>query len=52
MLKMVEDALVAAQMIPGDDPKYVAQVTVTAEKVGKTEDEVVEITLSCAAEAY
>lgn len=48
MLKMIEDALVAAAVIPGDDPKYVARITVTAEKAAKTEDEVVEVELCTA----
>lgn len=32
MLKMVEDGLVDAGVIPGDDPKYVAGITITSEK--------------------
>lgn len=32
MLKMVEDALVQCGVIPGDDQKYVAGVTITAER--------------------
>lgn len=32
MLKMVEDALVACGVFPDDTPKYVASITVTAEK--------------------
>lgn len=33
MLKMVEDGLVSAGMLPGDDPKYVERITVTSEKI-------------------
>lgn len=32
MLKMVEDGLVAVGIIPGDEPKYVASITITSEK--------------------
>ena len=39
MLKMVEDALVHAHVIPADDQKYVSQVIITAEKAD--EDEVI-----------
>lgn len=39
MVKMGEDALVAAGVLPGDDPKYVGRITITAEKVGKGEEE-------------
>jgi len=46
MLKMIEDALVLAEVIPGDEPKYVSQISITAEKVGKDEDETVTVELS------
>lgn len=32
MLKMVEDALVDAEVLPGDDPRFVGSITITAEK--------------------
>jgi len=32
MLKLVEDGLVQAGVLPGDDPKYVASLTITSEK--------------------
>lgn len=32
MLKMIEDGLVHAGIIPDDTPKYVAGITVTSEK--------------------
>jgi hypothetical protein len=32
MLKLVEDGLVAAGILPGDEPKYVSCITITAEK--------------------
>jgi hypothetical protein len=32
MQKMVEDGLVGAGILPGDDPKYVGSITITSEK--------------------
>jgi hypothetical protein len=43
MLKMVEDALVHAGVIPDDTPKYVASITITAEK-SKADEVDVQIT--------
>jgi hypothetical protein len=46
MLKMTEDALVHTKIIEEDDPKYVRQITVTADKAGKDEEETVTITIT------
>jgi len=46
MLKMVEDGLVTAGVLPGDEPKYVADIRITAEKIGKDEFDTVEVTIS------
>lgn len=46
MLKMCEDALVAAGVLLGDDPKYVRSIRITAEKAGKYDFDKVEVTLS------
>lgn len=32
MLKMIEDGLVAGGVLPGDEPKYVAGISITSEK--------------------
>lgn len=40
MLKMTEDALVAAGILPGDEQKYVGQITITAERITDGCDEV------------
>ena len=40
MLKMTEDALVAAGVIPGDDPKFVGKITITGEQIKTGWDEV------------
>lgn len=47
MLKMVEDGLVARGILPGDEPKYVARISVTAEK-DKADEVDVTITPVCA----
>lgn len=43
MTKMVEDGLVACGVLPEDDQNYVSGITTTAEKIVKTEDEVVVV---------
>lgn len=43
MLKMAEDALVAAGILPGDDPKYVGPITISGERTTGSEE--VTITL-------
>jgi hypothetical protein len=40
MLKMTEDALVAAGVLPGDEQKYVSKVTITGEQIKTGCDEV------------
>jgi Holliday junction resolvase RusA-like endonuclease len=47
MAKMVADALVAAEIIPGDEQKYICAITVTAEKVKKGGVDVVDVELVC-----
>lgn len=37
MVKMAEDALVAARVIPDDSPKYVSGIEITAEKAKEAE---------------
>lgn len=46
MVKMVEDGLVANEVLPDDDQKYVAQISVTTEYVKKGEPNEVDVTLS------
>lgn len=43
MVKMLEDGLVANGVLPDDDPKYVAQITVTGEKAEKWDGDEVEV---------
>lgn len=45
MLKMVEDGLVSTGVLPGDDPSFVASITVTAEKVAKDAQDQVTVTI-------
>lgn len=45
MLKMTEDALVYNETLPGDDPKYVGRITITADKAEKDEPDTVEVTI-------
>jgi Holliday junction resolvase RusA-like endonuclease len=40
MLKMVEDALVHTRVIPADDQKHVAQITITAERSDRSDVEI------------
>lgn len=46
MLKMTEDALVAAGVLLGDDPKYVRSIKITAEKAEKDDLDKVEVTFT------
>lgn len=46
MQKMCEDALVAAGVLPNDDPKHVGSITITAEKAGKSEPEEVTVEIA------
>lgn len=46
MMKLVEDGLVASGVLPDDTQRYVSGITITAEKIGKNEDEVVVVELS------
>lgn len=46
MQKMVEDGLVACEVLPEDDQKFVSGITITAEKIAKGEDMEVVVRLS------
>lgn len=46
LTKLVEDGLVACGVIPDDCPKYVAKISVSAEKAKVGEDDVVIVQLS------
>lgn len=46
MVKLVEDSLVKKGVLKGDQPKYVAGITVTAEKVSQHCLDVVEVTVT------
>lgn len=45
MVKMVEDAFVYLGVLPDDTPKYVSSISISAEKVHKTEPNTVDITI-------
>lgn len=46
MQKMVEDGLVNAGVIPGDEPRYVCDLRITAEQIGKDEEGEVLVEIS------
>jgi hypothetical protein len=46
MLKMLEDGLVAHGVLPGDEPKYVGQITISAEQTDKDEFDTVTVTIT------
>lgn len=46
MVKMIEDALVANEVIPDDNQKYVAEIKVTTEYVKKGAPNEVDVTIS------
>lgn len=46
MAKMVADALVTTGVIPGDEQDFISGITITAEKLKKGEEDVVEVELS------
>lgn len=45
MLKMIEDGLVNCGVLPGDEPKYVCSYSVSAEKIGKANENEVHVTI-------